>query len=89
MNRQWTVSTERVTITLVSEPAPMSGQLIGGGPLPSDFKPPVFPAYLLISRPDSGEPIRIEGGDAELLMWMLVKLSAVFSQAQAGGFRGF
>ena len=84
--RQWTVSTERVAVTLVSEPAPMA-QMIGGGPLPPDFKPPMFPAYLLVSRPGTGEPIRIEGEDAELLMWMLMKLG-VGSMQQAGAFRG-
>ncbi len=58
--------------------------------MPSDFKPPLFPSYLLISRSGSGEPIRIEGEDAELLMWMLVKLSVGSGHglAQAGGFRG-
>ena len=85
--RQWIVSTERVTVTLVSEPAPMP-QMIGGGPLPADFKPPMFPAYLLVSRPGGGEPIRIEGEDAELLMWMLLKLGVGSFQQQVGAFRG-
>jgi len=73
MRDHWTIQTERMSVTLVSEPAPMAKR-IGGPPLPPGFEPPVLPAYLIITPPGGGQPIRIEGEDAELLMWMLVKL---------------
>jgi len=87
MRDQWTIQTERMSVTLVSEPAPMAKR-IGGPPLPPGFEPPVLPAYLIITPPGGGQPIRIEGEDAELLMWMLMKLGPRGFSRQSAPFGG-
>ncbi len=68
--RQWTVATDRMAVTLVSEPAVVATR----AGLPPGIEPPMFPTYVLIARPGGGEPIRIEAEDAALLMWVLSKL---------------
>jgi hypothetical protein len=72
--QQWNVQTERMSVTLVSEPAAVALRM-GGVALPPGIEPPVLPSYLLIARPGGGEPIRIEAEDAALLMWMLTRLT--------------
>lgn len=73
MRDQWTVQTGRMALTLVSEPVKISTQQAQayreiGAPAPMQA------AYLLIARPNGGDPVRIEGEDAELLMWVLQSL---------------
>lgn len=65
--RQWSITTTRMTVTLVSEKLPAQMMIAGA-------EPPMVPAYVLIQRPDGGDPIRIDADDAELLMWVLMKL---------------
>jgi len=61
--KQWSISTVRMTVTFVSEGAPCPGA-----------EPPTEPPYVLIARPDGGDPIRVDPDDAELLIWALKRL---------------
>lgn len=81
----WTVRTDRMTVSLVSE-ADSGDANQPRMPRDSRMPPPVrrhAPAYLLVARPGEAEPVRIEAEDAELLMWMLMRLGTRRQMTQA------
>jgi hypothetical protein len=77
---QWTVETERMKATVVSEPAKLPSAMMARLTESDRKELPSHPTYVLLTRPGGTEPIRIEAEDAELLMWLLLKLARTSRQ---------